>query len=223
MKRSLWIAAGAVALVLGLAGGFRLVRGLSFFQVRRLELAGGRYLTAAEVARRLAVPAGTSVFADLAPLEKKARRIPGVVTARVTRRLPGAVRVTIQEAEPVALAEQKGRLVLLDASGAELPFDPTQPATDLPVAQPDAAVTGLLARLREADPELFARVEQGSRVRDDVALDLATGRIWFRSGASAAEFRDLALVLEHLGRKGAAWRELDARFGSKVFVRGGRA
>jgi hypothetical protein len=223
MKRWLRGVALVAAAVLLLTGGFRVVRGLAFFQVRRLELVGGRYLTPLAMARALAIPPGTSVFADLGPWERKARAMPGVRRATVSRRLPGTIRVAIEEAEPVALAERKGRLVLLDASGQVLPFDPTQPAADLPVAPVDARVTGLLARLRDADPDLFARVEQGARVRDDVVLDLGAGRVWFRAGASAPEFRDLAIVLDHLTRRGTAWRELDARVSARVFVRGGRA
>jgi hypothetical protein len=215
MRKALLAGAALALLVLAGAGAFRLVRSLGFFEVRRVELVGGRYLGPAAVA--------TSIFDDLGPLEKKARAIPGVLEASISRRIPGAIRVTVREAEPVALAERSGRLVLLDASGQVLPFDPTQPAADLPLAEVDPVVTGVLALLRETDPELFARVERGSRVRQDVALDVVLGRILVRAGVSSTELRDLSLVAGDLARKGRTWRELDARFASRIIVRGAGA
>ena len=220
MKKALLTAAAAAVLLLIVAGGFRLLRSLSFFEVRRLELVGGRYLTPAAVARALGVKRGASIFDDLGPLEKKARAIPGVLEATLSRRIPGTIRVAVREAEPVALAERSGRLVLLEASGQVLPFDPTQPAADLPLAEVDPAVTGVLALVRETDPELFAQVERGSRLHQDVVLDVAAGRLLVRTGVSSAEIRDLSLVADDLARKGRSWRELDARFASRVIVRG---
>jgi cell division septal protein FtsQ len=218
-RRLLLGAAALVLLVAAGAGGRLLLRKLSFFSVRRIELIGARYLTPAEVTRALRLPAGASIFDDTEPLARRANAIPGVLEARITRRLPGVLQVVVREAEPVALAERGGRLVLLDAAGHSLPFDPTSPAADLPLADPDSAVAGLLTRVRESDPELFARVERGTRLRQDVALDVGEGRILFRAGASSDEIRDLLLVASVLARQGKPWRELDARFLPRVIVR----
>lgn len=220
MKRVLRYAGGAALLVLVAAGGFRLLKTLSFFSVRRIELVGARYLTPAAMAQALAVPKGASIFDDTAPLVRRAAAVAGILEARISRRLPGTLRVTVREAVPVALSERAGRLVLLDESGRILPFDPTRPAEDLPLAEADSAVAGLLARMREIEPGLFARVERGVRVRRDVALDLADGRVWFRAGASGEDIRNLMLVADYLARKGRTWRELDARFASRIFARG---
>ena len=134
---------------------------MSFFSVRRVEVVGARYLTPAGITRALAVPKGSSLFDDLDPLLRRARQVPGVLEVSISRRLPGTLRVTVREAVPVALAERSGRLVLVDQSGSVLPFDPTHPAEDLPLAaEPDSAVAGLLARMRESEPDLFARVER---------------------------------------------------------------
>lgn len=223
MRKAL-LTGGAIALVLViLFGGFRLVRSLAFFEVRRLELVGGRYLTPAAVARWIEVPSHASVFDELGPLATKARAIPGVLAVEISRRLPGTIRLTIREAEPVALAERSGRLVLLDASGQVLPFDPTKPAADLPLADVDPLVTGVLALVRETDPQLFATIERGTRFRQDVALDVTAGRILFRAGVSSSEVRDLTVVADYLARSGRSWRELDARFASRVVVRGAGA
>ena len=223
MRKALLRGVALGVLLLLLAGGFRLLRSLSFFEVRRLELVGGRYLTPVSVALAIGVPSRASIFDDLAPLKKRARAIPGVLTVSISRRIPGTIRVTLREAEPVALAERSGRLVLLDGSGQVLPFNPTKPAADLPLADVDPMVTGVLALVRDADPELFARVERATRVHQDVALDVAAGRILFRAGVSSAEVRDLSAVADYLARGGRSWRELDARFASRVVVRGAGA
>jgi cell division septal protein FtsQ len=223
VKRRLLLAAGALALVAALLAGSRWVGSLSFFEVRRLELVGGHYLTPATVAGALAIPPGTSIFDDKAPLEARVLGMAGVREARIARRIPGTLRVTIREAEAVALAERSGRLVLLDARGRVLPFDPSAPAADLPLADPDPVVAGVLARVRDTDPDLFAGIDRGSRVRQDVVLEVGGGRVFFRADATEEEIRDLVLIRDLLTRERKSWRELDARYTSRVIVRGGDA
>jgi cell division septal protein FtsQ len=215
---------GAAALVLLLAAGagtVALLKRLSFFTVRRLELVGARFLSEREVAGALALRPRASVFDPTAPLTARVARLDGVLEARVVRRLPGTLRVVLHEAEPVALAERGGRLVLLDAGGRVLPFDPTRAPADLPLAEADSGVAGVLARMRESDPELFGRVQRGARFRQDVAVEVEAGRILFRAGASSDEIRDLSLVAEVLARQGRSWKELDARYPPRVIVRKG--
>lgn len=223
MKRRLLLAAGALALVGVLLAGWHWVRTLSFFEVRRIELVGGHYLTPAAVAGALAIPAGARIFDDKAPLQARVLAMAGVREARIARRIPGTLRVTIREAEAVALAERSGRLVLLDGRGRVLPFDPTSPAADLPLADADPVVVRLLERVRETDPDLFAGIDRGSRVRQDVVLEMDGGRVFFRADATEEEIRDLVLIRDLLSRERRSWRELDARFTSRVIVRGGDA
>ena len=220
MTRRLLIGAAAVLLVAGTLVGIRWGARLSFFQVRRVELVGGRYLTPVEVAKALRVPQDASIFDDTAPLLARVQRLAGVEEARVVRRLPGTLRVTIREAEAIALGERGGRLVLLDTRGRPLPFDPTSAPSNLPLAEPDPLVAGLLARVRDAEPELFGGIERGSRLRQDVVLDIGGGRVLFRADASDLEIHDLVLIRDWLAREGTTWRELDARFSARIVVRG---
>ena len=223
MKRRLLVALGVVAV--GLAGfsGFRLLRTMAFFRIRRVELVGAHYLTAPEVARALAIPRGQSIFDGTGALLARVRVLPGVAEAHLGRRLPGTVRVVIREAEPVALAERAGRLVLVDAAGRTLPFDPTRPAADLPLAEPDSVVAALLARVRDADPLFYQRIQRAVRVRPDVAVEVEAGRILFRATASGNDIRDVSLVADLLARQGRRWRELDGRFLPHVILRGATA
>ena len=51
---------------------------------------------------------------------------------------------------------RQGRLQLVSERGQVLPFDPTVAAPDLPVVrEADSLVTGLLARMRDADADLL--------------------------------------------------------------------
>jgi len=215
---------GAVGLSV-LAAGALLPWGLrkvSFFDVRRLELVGARYLTPDAVARALALPSGTNLFDDLTPLGRRVGRMDGVLEAEVSRRLPGTLRIRVREREAVALTERRGRLGLMDVNGKLLPFDPTRPADDLPLADADSRVGHLLVRFRAAEPELYARVDAGRRARGDVVLESGATRWRLRGDATEEEFRALALVLAELARRGwSGWRELDTRFSGRVIVRSG--
>ena len=220
-RRQVYAALGAVALV-GLAALLpKGLRTLGFFQVRRVEVSGARYLTAAEVARRLRLRPGASVFDDLEPLGRRVLGMNGVIEARVTRRLPGTLRVEIREREAVALTPRGGRLVLMDVTGRALPFDPTRPVQDLPLADADSLVGRLLVRLRDAEPELYARVDAGRRLRPaDVVLETGPRRWIVRADATAEDLRAVAIVLGELDRRGrSGWRELDARLSGRVIVR----
>ncbi|MGQ0702525.1 MAG: cell division protein FtsQ/DivIB [Gemmatimonadales bacterium] len=224
MKRFLLAGVGLVLVMGGIVGGRALLRRLAFFDIRRIELTGARYLTAAEVARAMQIPVGTSLFDPIGPWERRVEELPGVIEARVGRRLPGTLRVRVIEAEPVALAERGPRLVLVDQAGKILPFDPSRPATDLPLAAADSQVTGVLARVREADPDLFGRIERGGRLaRGEVALEFGTGRLLVRADAGPEAFEALSLVADLLAREGKPWRELDARFLPRIIVRPGSA
>ena len=222
MKRRLLLGALGVVLLAGtVVGGRILLKKLSFFWVRRIELAGARYLTASQVAAALDLPERTSIFDATGPLVQRVAALPGVLQAKISRRLPGALRVTVREAEPVALADRGGHLVLLDSAGTVLPFDPTTPAADLPLADADSGVAGLLARVKEGDPALFAQVQRAQRFRLDVALELESGRLLLRAGASSDDIRDLSTVADLLARQGQTWRELDGRYPPRVIVRRG--
>lgn len=220
-----WVALyGAVAAVALGYGAPRLFRRMDFFRVRRVELVGLSSLSAPEVLRALAIPPGENVFDDLRPIAARARRIAGVADVEVTRRIPGTLRVTLVEVEPVALVPGHGVLVPMDADGRALPFDPTVAAPDLPVTpRADSLVGALLDRVREADPGLFEQVITAVRNGPDVTLDLGGHTYWFRPDASMETIRAMTAVAQDLARRGRAFRELDGRFAGQVVVRWGTA
>jgi cell division septal protein FtsQ len=212
---------GALALWFGMPP---LLRGLDFFRVRRVEIAGLQYLDPAKVIAALRLPPKASVFDDPAPLTRRVFALPGVASVEVGHRIPGTLELAIQERRPVALASRGNGLVLLDARGKVLPYDPLISAPDLPLAvNGDALVSAVLARVQDSDPALFARIGSAWRVGPDVVLETGGRRLWLGAQVSAEDLRAVMAVEQALARTGRPYEELDGRFAGQVIVRRRRA
>jgi len=223
LKRSWVVLVALGGLLLATLVGPQVLRGLGFFRVRRVEIAGLQYLAPATMVSALKLSATASVFDDPAPLTRRALAVPGVKSAVIRRRMPGTLEIAVEEATPVALAPGKGGLVLLDAKGKALPFNPVTSAPDLPLAVGgDALVAGVLARVRDFAPDLFARVSEGWRVGPDVVLEVDGRRLWFGARVSGEDIRAVMAVEQTLARQGRPFQELDGRYAGQVIVRGWR-
>ncbi len=220
--RRWWVAGSVVSVAVLWLLGPSALRKLEIFRVRRVEVLGARYLSAAEVTRALALRPAASVFDETAPLAVRALAIRGVRSAVVRTRLPGTLEVEIEEFEPVALAPIDGKLTLVDRRGRSLPFDPTRAGTDLPVAEADPAVAALIDRVRDADPGFFGAVTLASRERNVIVVETARHRVLFRVGASIKDIQAAGVVIAEVVRRRMAVTELDARFEGRVVVRGRR-
>jgi cell division septal protein FtsQ len=213
-----------VAALLALFLSPYLLRHLDFFRVRRVEISGLHYLEAAKVVAALKLPRTASVFDDPAPLERRVRALPGVVGADVGRRVPGTLRITLSEAAPVALTPKGDRLAIVNADGEVLPFDPLVSAPDLPVLIGGGAlVASALARARDYDPGLFARIDAAWRVGPDVVFEVDGRWWWFGPQLTAEDMRAVTAVDQALARQGRKFEELDGRFAGQVIVRWTRA
>lgn len=210
-----------VALWLGLPPA---LRGLSFFRVRQVEIAGLQYLDPASIMAALRLGPGASVFDDPSPVARRVHALPGVAEAVVSHRLPGTLEVMLVETTPVALASRGEGLAMVDARGRVLPYDPLRSAPDLPLAAGgDAVVTRVLAQVKESEPELFARIGAAWRVGPDVVLEVGGRRLWFGAQVSAEDIRAVMAVEQTLARSGQPYQELDGRFAGQVIVRRTRA
>jgi cell division septal protein FtsQ len=229
MKR--WLRPVLVALALLLTGatawfgGPAVLRRISFFKVRRVELVGVSAARPADLVAAMRIPRKGNLFDDLGPYQARVLAFPGIRSAEVHRRLPGTLVVEVTEARAVALASRGGRLMMVGRNGNFLPFDPAVSAPDLPVVdQPGPIVAKVLGRLQEIDPALFSRVVTASQVGGDVVVDLGGRRLWLRPDVSAEVIRAVMAAEQVLGQQGRAWAELDGRFAGQVVVRGlGRA
>jgi cell division protein FtsQ len=207
-----------VVLIWGL--GPRVLDRMTFFRIRRVEIVGIQYLPPSTVLNALALDSHAGVFDDLSAAGRRLNALPGVVTAQVSRRLPGTLEIALVEAVPVALTPRSGGLALLDSSGNVLPFDPAASAPDVPIAATaDSVVARVLATVKTHDPGLYSRVRTAWRVHDDVLLDVEGRRFWFGPAATAEEIRAVMAVAEDLARRGRRYWELDGRYAGQVVVR----
>ena len=189
------LGAAAVAAVLWLILPLGL-RHLEFFRVRRVEIVGLQYLDAARVLGAAKIPPRASIYDDHAPIAARLQSLPGVPHAAVGSRARAEV----------------------------LPFDPLGSSPDLPVLIGGGAlVAGALARVKELDPALFARIDAAWRVGPDVVFEVGGRWYWFDSGLTAEDIRAVTAVEQALARQGRAFGELDGRFDGQVVVRQGRA
>lgn len=221
MRRIYYLLGILACVALTWFGGPVLGRRLSYFNVRRIEVRGARFLAAEEVVRALALPRQWSLFDDRDPLIERVRAMGGVERAEIRRRLPGTLIIELAETPPVAFVGARQGLRMVDERGKLLPYDPARSAPDLPVLERrDSLVTLLLGRMRQLDPALFAEVSAARRVNRDVVVEVEAGRrIWFRPDAGTAEMEAVQLVAQDLARRGRAYKELDARFADQIVVR----
>jgi cell division septal protein FtsQ len=200
------------------------LRQLDFFRVRRVEITGLQYLDASKLIAALRLTSRASVFDDADPLVRRLRAVPGIITADISYRVPGTLRVGVHEAVPVALTPRGDRLALVDAGGRVLPFDPVGSVPDLPVLiGGGGVVAGALGRVQDYNPEFFARVDAAWRVGTDVVLEVAGRWFWFDAQPTAEDIRAVTAVEQALARRGRPFQELDGRFAGQVIVRWSRA
>lgn len=194
---------------------------MAFFVVRHVEVAGARYLSADAVVQALGLEERASVWDDLGALEDRLRSMPGVAGAEVARRLPGTIRVSVREVEPVALAEGPEGLVPLGGDGRPLPYDPVTAPVDAPVLEKiDPVVLGALAQIRATDPGFFAEVSAARAARGGaVELELKEGIVRFEAPVDPDVIRSVSAVRRDLHSRSVTWRELDGRFKGWVIVR----
>jgi cell division protein FtsQ len=226
MKRTVLVAVAVVGAVLALVLlGPLALRGMGVFRVRRVEVVGSRYLAPEQLVARLGLKPDQNLFDDARAIERRAGQVPGVVSARVERRLPGTLRLVIVERAPVAFAPGPDGLVALDATGQSLPYDPAATGLDLPVVpRPDSVVLGTLARVRAADSTLYQEVQTAERGPDGaVIVSLGQRRVLLDGLPSLDVVRAVAAVRRHLAARGRRYAELDARFRGWVVVRRSRS
>ena len=230
-----WAGAAMAVMVLWMTAPLALRR-LEFFRVRQVELVGIRYLDADRVLSALQLPARASVFDDTDVLAGRLRALDGIADVAVSRRLPGSLKVTVREIEPIALVmNDHGALQPVDAAGRALPFDLA--TLDLPVVQSrDSGVVSVLARVQAFDPVLYQSIDAARRApggagaagaagaagggpRGTVVLELGPHRVLLNSDAGPEVIQAVVLVARDLAAKARPYAELDARFAGQIVVR----
>lgn len=202
---------------------------LSFFRVREVVVDGTRYVPSDTIVARLALRPDASVWDDLAPLAPRVLTHAAIADVRVSRELPGRLRVVVRERMPVALAPSRAAsrtgarpLVAFDGVGTELPIEPARVAIDAPVARSaDSTMLATLEVLRVEAPRLYRQIASvkalaGGAMAVTLDDDLV---VLVPREVPVARWLDIFPVLEDLARRGARARELDLRFKEQVIAR----
>lgn len=219
--------------------GERVLRRLSWFEVRRVEVSGTRLLAPHAVLEASGIRRGQNVWDDAEGWERALRAHPAVAGARVTRRLPHTLRVRVEEKRPVALVEA-GDLRLATASGELLPLDPARAPVDLPIvrgdwsapAQREAArrVLAETGRLADLAPGLVAEISEvraGAAGPGELVLSHRLAEIVLPAGLGSDRLAQLRAVLADLERRRPAagpetsggTARVDLRFRDQIVVR----
>jgi cell division protein FtsQ len=223
-RRGRWALLGVAAAVVLLVSPLGL-RQMAFFRVRRVEVAGARYLAPERIVEALGLAADQNLFDPLADAERRVAAVPGIVRVGIGRRPPGTVRVTVVERDPVGLAPGPAGLVPVDCDAAALPYDPARSGLALPVVErADSVLLTALCVVRASDSALYAAVQVVRAGRGgSVILELGEQRIRLDGAPSTADVEAVVLVRRHLEETGRAFAELDARYRGLVFARGQRS
>jgi cell division protein FtsQ len=198
-----------------------LLRQLSFFRVRKVEIVGARYVAVSDILTRLHVDTSASVWDPTAPLEKRLASHPQLRRVTVRRRLPGTLVVSVDENLPVALVATSDGLRAYDARGIALPIDLAKTPLDAPVLpRRDVGVLGLLGLLRSQAPALYDRV---SEVRvlsaDELLIELDDTPVRAMRDVTADRLAEIDPVENDLTRRGLRAAEIDLRYKDQVIAR----
>jgi len=217
--------AGVVLGVLVIASGPWVLRSIPFFSVRQVELRGVRYHSPERLLQALNIAPDQNLFDSLREIEERTLLLPGVVSARAKRRLPGTLTIEVGESVPVAFVPTSTGLLAIDEDATPLTYDPTLTGLDLPIVQTaDTALARVLAAVRSADSVLFECVDAARFATGNaVMLQLGATSVILRNEPTADEILAVALVRRSLASSGKTYDELDARFDGRVLVRGSGA
>jgi cell division septal protein FtsQ len=221
-RRRVATAVGVAVAVSAVWWGPLALRPFGFFAVRRIELVGVRYQEPVAVIAALGLRSGASVWDRLGVLAERLTSLQGVTAAAVSTRLPGTLRVRIEEEEPIALALGQSGLVPVGAEGRPLPYDPARVPVDVPVVdRPARTLVGALAVVRTADPAFFGSVGSARRgPAGSLELELdGGGLVRLALPVDPAVVVSVASVARDLAARSQRWRELDGRYAGWVVVR----
>lgn len=224
----------AIAMIMAPWWGPAALSRLDFFHVHTIVFEGVKFAKPAELIAKLNLDTTQSVWQSLDTLESRLANHPMIASVLVERDLPGTIRVTVSEREPVALIPTSKGFRAADATGAFLPIDPTISPLDVPiVSKSDSTLLTFLDNLRRNAPELYSRVSEAERASpQELRFTLSGGKtgaagpsmantVIVRSmpDVTVARFRDILRVEANLAQNHLRAVELDLRFRLQVIAR----
>ena len=202
------------------------IAGDAGFEVRHVRVTGTKRMDERQVyARALAQRDRPMPQVDLEGLRKELLELPWVADARVSLQLPETLAIDIVERKPHAVLEKPNRLMLIDASGAELePISPKRAGDMLRISGPGSArqvetLETLLASAPALRPHVEAAEWLGNRrwnltFKTGQVLALPEGKD--QSASALIKFAKMDGQNRLLGGKVATF---DMRVPDRVFLR----
>jgi cell division protein FtsQ len=174
--------------------------------VREVEVRGTVDLTADEVRAAAAVEPGTPlVRLDVDAVAARVRELPRVAGVEVARVLPGTVRLTVDEREPVAVIKAAEGAHLVDVTGKDY-ATVVQPPIGLPELKVSSDAVASAVRVLTQLPEPVRKdvLTVTADSPSDIRLSLGGGRE-ARWGSPADTPRKAAVLQVLLTRKGSVF------------------
>ncbi|PSL58024.1 cell division protein FtsQ [Saccharothrix carnea] len=174
--------------------------------VRQVEVHGIADLTGDEVRTAAAIEPGTPlVRLDVDAVAARVRELPRVAGVEVERVVPGTVRLTVDERDPVAVINAPEGVHLVDATGKDY-ATVVQPPDGLPELKVSPDALGAAVAVLTQVPESLRRdvLSVTADSPSDVRLALTAGRE-ARWGSSADTSRKAAVLAVLLTRKGTVF------------------
>jgi cell division septal protein FtsQ len=220
-RRRVWLALSVLVVAAGVLALPTALRRTGFFRIRQVELVGLRYQQPDSVLARLGLEAERHLFQSVRAIEERARAMPAIAAVRVKRRLPGTLRIVVEERRPVAFVPSQTGMIAVDGDASPLAYEPAVTGFDLPlIERADSVVVGTLAAVRATDSLLYRRVSSARRGDGDaVILELESEWVVLRGVPTTLDIVAVETVRRHLEARGLGFDRLDARFPRKVFVR----
>ncbi|MGL6044455.1 MAG: cell division protein FtsQ/DivIB [Sandaracinobacteroides sp.] len=205
--------------------GFATASSEAGFVVRQVEIDGARNQPRLSIYREVLEGGSDSMLlADLEAMRVRLIALPWVKDARIQRRWPDRLHITVIEREPAALWQHKGRLRLIDSEGVVLPAASLAPYAKLPLLVGGGArdqAPGLL-KIVAAHPRLAGEMEAALwigqrrwdlRMRSGETISLPEGPA---AEAALMRFADIDRANPLLGR---GFLRFDLRLPDKMVVR----
>ncbi|MFC9895532.1 cell division protein FtsQ/DivIB [Nocardia sp. NPDC127579] len=178
--------------------------------VRAVQIEGLTGVSEQAVRDQLRIPEGTSMLRmDTTAMARRVAGIPKVHTARVQRKFPSTIKVTVTERIPVLYFDGPDGAHLVDGEAIEFAVEAAaigvpKLVTDHPGGS-DPATAAAVAVLRILPPALVAQVgEVVARSISDISLNLSDGRTVVWGGTNDAE-RKAQVVLPLLTQEGTVF------------------
>ena len=214
------------------------LRRMQTFRVRRVEVLGTRFLPPHDALRASGINQQSSVFDEFDVWQRALANHSLVRSAKIERKLPSTIRITIVEAEPVALSsvgEGQGDggdvLRAVNIEGEILPVNPLDADLDLPILTSSSpstspsvrAALALLVTIRSSEPAMYGWISDVEPMRDAVRMRLrspAGAVLLLPANASPAQLRELRTTLADLAARQDITRlvRIDARYRNQIVV-----